>query len=65
MQNTYARGRADTHTHTHRHAHTYTHIFRLFIYKVKVKFSRYRPGVAQRGGRGIALLFHDRGTRQG
>jgi len=26
---------------------------------------RYRPGVAQRVGRGIALLFHDRGTRRG
>jgi hypothetical protein len=33
--------------------------------KVKVKLSRYRPGVAQRVGRGIALLFHDRGTRRG
>ena len=32
--------------------------------KVKVKLSRYRPGVAQRVGRGIALLFHDRGTRR-
>ena len=31
----------------------------------KVKWSRYRPGVAQRVGRGIALLFHDRGTRSG
>ena len=31
----------------------------------KVKFSRYRPGVAQRVGRSIALLFHDRGTRSG
>ena len=31
----------------------------------KVKCSRYRPGVAQRVGRGIALLFHDRGTRRG
>ena len=31
----------------------------------KVKFSRYRPGVAQRVGKGIALLFHDRGTRSG
>ena len=30
----------------------------------KLKFSRYRPGVAQRVGRGIALLFHDRGTRR-
>ena len=32
---------------------------------IKVKFSRYRPGVAQRVCRGIALLFHDRGTRRG
>jgi len=32
---------------------------------VKVKFSRYRPGVAQRLGRGIALLYHDHGTRRG
>ena len=31
----------------------------------KVKWSRYRPGVAQRVGRGIALLFHDCGTRRG
>ena len=33
--------------------------------KVKVKFFRYMPGVAQRVGRGIALLFHDCGTRRG
>ena len=33
--------------------------------KVKVKWFRYRPGVAQRVGKGIALLFHDRGTRKG
>ena len=33
--------------------------------KVKVKWSRYRPGVAQRVGRGIALRFHDRGTGRG
>jgi len=25
----------------------------------------YRPGVAQRVGRGIALIFHDQGTRRG
>ena len=31
----------------------------------KVKSSRYRHGVAQTVGRGIALLFHDRGTRRG
>jgi len=33
--------------------------------KVKVKWSRYRPGVAQKVGRGIALLFRDCGTRRG
>jgi len=33
--------------------------------KLKVKCSRYRTGVVQRVGRGIALLFHDRGTRRG
>ena len=32
---------------------------------IKVKWSRYRPGVAQSVGRGIAVLFHDRGTRRG
>jgi len=31
---------------------------------IKVKWSRYRPGVAHMVGRGIALLFHDRGTRR-
>ena len=31
----------------------------------KVKWSHYRPGVAQRVGRGIAVLFHDRCTRRG
>ena len=31
----------------------------------KVKVSLYRPGVAQRVRRVIALLFHDRGTRRG
>ena len=30
---------------------------------VKVKWSRHKCGVAQRVGRGITLLFHDRGTR--
>jgi len=42
----------------------------LYIYKhiyiyIKVKCSRYRPDVAQRVGRGIALLFRDCGTRRG
>ena len=35
-----------------------------FIVNAKVKWSRYRSGVAQRVGRGIALFFHDRGTRK-
>jgi len=34
------------------------------VKNVKVKISRYRPGVAQRMGRGIALLFHHHGTRR-
>jgi len=37
----------------------------LHLVKKKIKCSRYRPGVAQRVSRGIALLFHDRGTRRG
>jgi len=37
----------------------------IFTDKEKVKCSRYRPGVAQRVGRSIALLFHDRDTRRG
>jgi len=37
----------------------------IYIYIYKVKWCRYRPGVAQRVGRVIALLFHDRGTRRG
>jgi hypothetical protein len=40
-----------------------SHTFCIYIYKVKR--SRYRPGVAQRVGSGIALFFHDRGTRRG
>ena len=39
--------------------------FRLLVVKkVKLKRFRYRPGVSQRVGRGIALLFRDRGTRR-
>ena len=34
------------------------------ILSIFLKCSHYRPGVAQRVGRGIALLFHDRGTRR-
>ena len=37
----------------------------IYIYiKLKVKWSHYRPGVAQRVGGGIILLFHDRGIRR-
>ena len=32
---------------------------------MKVKCFRCRPGVAQKVGRGIALLLHNRGTRRG
>jgi len=38
---------------------------RVVIIPTLVKLSHYRLGVAQRVGRGIALLFHDRGTRRG
>ena len=39
-------------------------IYLIYIYKLKkIKCSRYRPGVSQRVGRGIALLLHDHGTR--
>jgi len=37
---------------------------RIYIY-IKVKWSHYRQGVAQRVGRVIALLFHDRGATRG
>jgi len=37
----------------------------LYYEVKKVKWSCYRPGVAQRVGRGIDLLYHDRGTRRG
>ena len=35
------------------------------VVKVKVKWSRYRPGVAQRVDTGIVLLFHDCDIRRG
>ena len=35
----------------------------IIIIIIKVKWSPYRPGVAQKVGRGMALIFHDRGTR--
>ena len=37
----------------------------IILKRVKVKVSPYRPGVVQRVGKGMALLFHDRGTRRG
>jgi len=42
-------------------------LFRVlyYIFLKKVKWSRYRSGVAQGVGRVIALFFHDRGTRRG
>jgi len=43
--------------------HTHTYIY-IYIYINKINCSHYRPGVAQRVGRDIALLFHDRGTRR-
>ena len=49
--------------------HQYPYFIHLSLRHIKwakkVKFSCYRPGVAHRVGRGIALLFHDRGTRRG
>ena len=46
-------------------AHSYRFICRTWCRRSKVKWSRYMSGVVQRLGRGIALLFHDRGTRRG
>jgi len=43
----------------------YIYIYIYLFIKLKVKWSCYRPGVAQRVGRGITLLFHDRDTRRG
>jgi len=54
------------------HIYTYIYIYMcvcvcvcVYVCKVKVNWSRYRLDVAQRVGRGIALLFHDRSTRRG
>jgi len=40
-------------------------VISLQVYVCKLNWSRYRLGVAQRVGRGVALLFHDRYTRRG
>jgi len=37
----------------------------LLLGRSKGKVFPYRPGMVQRVGRGIALLFHDRDTRRG
>jgi len=48
-----------------RYLYIYIYIY-IYIWKVKVQWSRYRPGVAQRvGSSGIALLFPDCGNRRG
>jgi hypothetical protein len=49
------------------HVQVFVNRFGQYIIKmqVKVKWPRYRSGVAQRVGRGIALLFYDLGTRRG
>ena len=43
---------------------SYTLIRHIYIYIYKLRCSRYRPGVAQMVGWGIAPLFHDRSTRR-
>jgi len=37
----------------------------VWLLNIVIKWSHYRPDVAQRVGRGIALFFRDRGTRRG
>ena len=43
----------------------FTFLKQSYFANIKVKWPRYRPGVAQRVGRVITLLFLDRGTRRG
>jgi len=43
----------------------YIYIYIYVCVCITVQWSRYRPSVAQRVGKGIALLFHDRGTSRG
>jgi len=45
--------------------YAYIYIYIYIYIGIKLKWSRFRPGVAQRIGRGLSLLFHDRGTRIG
>jgi len=44
---------------------TMQHLVVAFFFLYYVTWSRYRPVLPQRVGKGIALLFHDRGTRRG
>jgi len=41
-----------------------SHVLCTEVIKKYINCSRHRPGVAQRVGKGIAVLFHDRGTRR-
>jgi len=50
---------------TSRHTWLYSLTPQNISILLKVKWSHYRPGEAQRVGRGKALLFHDHGTRRG
>jgi len=49
----------------YREASRLVHVTKYYVLTVKVKWSRYTPGVAKRVDGDIALLFHDRGTRRG
>jgi len=57
--------RADTETAQATYKIHNNHLNTIKKKRKKIKWCLYRPGVAQRVGRGIALLFHDRGTRRG
>ena len=46
-----------THTHTHTHTHIPRYIYIYKMIKVKVKITLEQATKAQRGSRGIALLF--------
>ena len=55
-----------THTHIHIHTHTHTHTHtHICLYKKGKVVPVTGQVVAQRVGRGIALLFHDHSTRRG
>ena len=58
---------ADVHKHTHTHTHTHTPMHTMSVVKCTlVQALRLCTGrTAHRGSRGIALPFHDHGTRRG